>query len=43
MGDNLLSGGALALKKRLFVEGLGLDGNEILSVDSDLNESTSLW
>jgi len=32
-----------ALGKRLFEEGFKLDENETLSVDSDLNESTSLW
>ena len=29
--------------EEFFKEGFGLDGREILSVGSNLNESTSLW
>ena len=35
--------GANGAKDRLFEEGFGLDGKETLSVNSTLNESTSLW
>jgi len=34
---------AIDLGNKLFEEGFGLDRGEILSVDSDLNESTNLW
>ena len=35
--------GSLTLGDRPFVEDFELDEKEILSMDSDLNESTSLW
>ena len=35
--------GAIDTRKEVFLEDFGLDGEETLSVDSDLNETTSLW
>ena len=35
--------GAIDTRERLFVEDFKLDGKEILSMNSDLNENTTLW
>ena len=34
---------AIGTRERLFVEDFGLDGKELLSMNSYLNESTNLW
>ena len=42
MGVDLFSRGHQCYRRDFFEEGFGLDGKEILIVDSDLNENTSL-